>query len=156
MPTYSSTYRSFNVYLINISHQQTHPTEDATTSDGKWAFFVETDEDSHMGSIHQITGSPILGIYNYQGPQTGPSLEDESVQRKWKVGELLEFNLELFEKVVEGTPLNHYVLEQDVRVWIMDVWRELIKWGVLLEYTFVGEDWDWSKVQTAIEEEIYS
>jgi hypothetical protein len=156
MPTYDYTYRRFNVYyILNISHEQTRPNEAITTSDDKWAFFVETDEECHMGSIYQITASLFLGIYNYRGPQRDQSLDDESIQRKRKLGELRESDLERFEKVVDRTPLHHYLLEQE-RVWIMEVSRELRKYGLLLEYTFLDADWDWSKVQSGIEEEIYS
>jgi hypothetical protein len=38
----------------------------------------------------------------------------------------------------------------------MDVSLELRKYKMLLEYTFLDADWDWSKVQSGIEEEIYS
>jgi len=156
MATYGYTDRRLNVYLINISEEQTRPTEDITASDDKWAFFVESDEECHMGSIYQITANALLGIYNYQGPQTDQSLDDERIQRKWKLGELRESDLGRFEKVVDRTPLHHYLSEQDRRVWIMNVSRELRKYGLLLEYTFLDADWDWSKVQSGIEEEIYS
>jgi len=63
-----------------------------------------------------------------------------------KLEALRESDLGRFEKVVDGTPLHHYLLEQDRWVWIMDVSRELRKYGLLLKYTFLDADWDWSKV----------
>jgi hypothetical protein len=67
-----------------------------------------------MGSTYQTTASPLLGICHYQGPQTDQSLDDERsqrLQRKLKLGKLLESDLGRFEKVVDRTPLHHYLLE---------------------------------------------